>query len=457
MISRRQFTFGLAALSAGSTAFSGLANATGAYGKGSLKTAAGFGKLKPDPKGLLDLPEGFSYQIISQLGNPMSDGLHVPDKADGMGCFRLDDNRVVLVRNHELKPGDLSKQHDTIATHKTTHAFDTNAAGTALPGGTSNIVYNMVSGEVENEFISLCGTIRNCSGGITPWNTWLTCEESVAVPSAENGKSHGWVFEVPATAEQLIAQEPLKAMGRFNHEAAAVDPESGIVYMTEDRGDSLFYRFIPAVPGKLSEGGRLQALVIKGRPQFDSRNWASVTMPAAQWFDAEWIDLDNPESPGDDLRQRGYADGAALFARGEGIHWGEGELYFCCTNGGNKQLGQIMRYQPSSAEGTDGEKAKPGRIQLFLESTDEALFNFGDNLTVAPFGDLIVCEDQYTDIVDNHLRGVTPEGRVYNLARLRTQTELAGACFSPDGSTLFVNLYAPAKTLAITGPWSVRS
>jgi hypothetical protein len=113
-----------------------------------------------------------------------------------------------------------------------------------------------------------------------------------------------------------------------------------------------------------------------------------------------------------------------------------------------------MRYQPSVHEGTNQEAGKPGRIQLFLESEDKSLFNFGDNLVVTPFGDLIVCEDQYTDVVDNHLRGVTLEGELYNFARLHEQTELAGACFSPDGSTMFVNVYSPTKTLAIEGPWS---
>ena len=169
-------------------------------------------------------------------------------------------------------------------------------------------------------------------------------------------------------------------------------------------------------------------------------------MPLATWFDVEWIVLDNPESPNDDLRARGYEKGAALFARGEGIHWGEGELYFCCTNGGQKQLGQVMKLVPSA----DG---KQDKLQLFLESEDKNLYNFGDNLTVCPNGHLLVCEDQYTDIVDNHLRGVTPNGEVYNFAKLHAQTELAGACFSPDGNTLFVNIYSPTKTLAITGAW----
>lgn len=113
-----------------------------------------------------------------------------------------------------------------------------------------------------------------------------------------------------------------------------------------------------------------------------------------------------------------------------------------------------MRYKPSASEGQAGEADAPGRLQLFVESTSTAMLNFGDNLTVAPNGHLIVCEDQYTDVVDNHLRGITPQGAVYSFARLHAHTELAGACFSPDGRTMFVNLYSPAKTLAITGPWN---
>ncbi len=112
-----------------------------------------------------------------------------------------------------------------------------------------------------------------------------------------------------------------------------------------------------------------------------------------------------------------------------------------------------MRYRPSSREGQSDESDRPGRLQLFVESTDGSQLNFGDNLTVAPNGHLLVCEDQYTDGAVNHIRGVTPDGGLYPFARIRIATEPAGACFSPDGRTLFVNLYAPTRTLAISGPW----
>jgi secreted PhoX family phosphatase len=251
----------------------------------------------------------------------------------------------------------------------------------------------------------------------------------------------------------MVNAIPIKAMGRFNHEAACVDPRTGIVYMTEDRNDSLIYRYIPNQKANLQSGGRLQALVITQQPKFDTRNWHSGSMPLNQEMAVEWIELDHTESPNDDLRLRGFNAGAALFARGEGIHWGDNELYFCCTNGGAKKLGQIMRYVPSLVEGSPSENKRPGKLSLFVESEYPQTMNFADNVTVAPNGHLIVCEDQYTVRTENHIKGVTPDGKTYDFARVRLQTEPAGACFSPDGRTLFVNLYSPTTTVAITGPW----
>lgn len=398
---------------------------------------AGYGPLVPDPDGLFDLPQGFSYRVISKLGDMMDDGLTVPDAADGMGCFDLGGGKLALVRNHELMP-------DKDPGGKIPFGYDT-IDGKVMAGGTTTLVLDAATLAVEQQYRSLAGTIRNCAGGVTPWGSWLTCEEAVVPVTDRNKKSHGWVFEVPADAGKLVNPAPLTAMGRFNHEAAAVDPRTGHVYMTEDRGDSLLYRFIPNVPGKLAEGGRLQALALVDGTA-DSRNWEGGAIETGVMKAVRWIDLDNVEAPEDDLRKRGAAQGAVLFARGEGIHMGDGEMYFCCTNGGAAKLGQVFRLRPGKAGGPDA-------LSLFFESTSPDQFNYGDNLTVANNGHLIVCEDQYTDVVDNHLRGITPQGEAYPFARLRVQTEPAGACFSPDGRVLFVNSFSPAMTVAITGPW----
>jgi secreted PhoX family phosphatase len=445
MINRRHF-----GLSATGLAFAGLAE----LAAGGAARVAGYGPLVADPAGMLDLPRGFAYRVIASRGDAMTDGLRVPDRADGMGAFRLDADRTILVRNHELSAKALADGPSPKAGRGAATAFDRNPDGQALPGGTTTLIYNHRTGRTETQWLSLAGTIRNCAGGTTPWGSWLSCEEDMTRAGEKVGEDHGWVFEVPAGKKGLAEPLPLKAMGRFNHEAAAVDPATGIVYMTEDREDGLFYRFLPNARGALHKGGRLQALgLVTALQGSDSRNRKATDFATGVAHRARWIDLDEVESPADNLRQRGHRKGATLFARGEGVHFGRGELFFCCTSGGQAKLGQVMRYRPSRFEGQAGEAGEPGRLALFVESRDAAAFNYGDNLTVAPNGHLIVCEDQYTPIVQNHLRGVTPAGALYDFARLRWQTELAGACFSPDGKTLFVNVYSPTRTLAITGPW----
>jgi secreted PhoX family phosphatase len=402
---------------------------------------AGYGPLKTDPNGILDLPEGFSYHILSRLGDAMSDGGTVPDKADGMGCFQLDQGELALVRNHELVPTDS-------AGGPIAKGFGMRN-GEFVPGGTTHIVLDAGTLAVKRQFRSLGGTIRNCSGGVTPWNSWLTCEESPTGPGQRFGdglsRNHGWVFDVPAAATGLEAAEPLTGLGRFNHEAACVDPITGVVYQTEDRDNSVLYRFLPDEPGNLRTGGRLQAMQIEGLR--DTRNWAEISMAVGQTFQVNWIDLVDVGAPEDDLRHRAAAAGASLIARGEGIHMGVDDLYVCATSGGAKRLGQIFRLIPGRGRSDD-------RIELFFESESAEQFNYGDNLAVAPNGHLVVCEDQYTDIVDNHLQGITPDGLAYKLGRLRLQTELAGACFSPNGKWMFVNAYSPTLTFAITGPWN---
>ncbi len=417
-----------------------------------------YGPLVKDPAGILDLPEGFTYKIISRTGEKMSDGLLVPDRPDGMAAFPGSEDRVILIRNHELMPtqaGPFGKDGALADNVPKNKIYDL-GGGAALicPGGTSTLIINEETLEVEKSFLSLAGTLNNCSGGPTPWGSWISSEE-IFIPKGYDiyQKAHGYNYEVPASEKiGLTTPVPLKAMGRFRHEAIGVDPATSIVYQTEDLNDGLIYRFLPDYPGELHKGGRLQALVIKGHQRFDTRNWETNSFPLNVPLEVEWVELNPADSPNDNLRFRGALQGAAVFARGEGMWFQDGECYFACTNGGRKKLGQIFRYLPSPFEGTDRESEQPGTLELFLQPDDSDLARSADNLTVAPWGDLILCEDN----IRPFLFGVTPEGNIYKLARnVGFDSELTGCVFSPSGRTLFVNIQVAGLTLAIQGPWKV--
>lgn len=425
-----------------------------------------FGRVIPDPHNLLSLPEGFKYRVISFAGDAMDDGLLVPDKPDGMATFAGPDGLTILVRNHEIEPrqqGPFGEDAELLATVDQTKLYDLGDKDKKpCNAGTTTVVYDTRRQQVVRQFMSLAGTIRNCAGGPTPWGTWITCEEATDVigvnhidegPAILCQQNHGYNFEVPASTRMaLTPAHPLKAMGRFRHEAVAVDPHSGIVYQTEDLEDGLIYRFIPRVPGRLAEGGKLQALALIDRPSTDTRNWATpADFTPGERHAVVWIDLDNVDSPEDDLRHRGFAAGAARFARGEGMWYSKGDIYFACTKGGKSKLGQLWKYTPAEFEGLANASYDHGTLELFVEPGDSQLVANADNLTASPWGDLVVCEDREGPEV--RLVGVTPGGRCYTFAQNHAHTEFSGACFSPDGSTLFVNLQHKGMTLAITGPW----
>jgi secreted PhoX family phosphatase len=417
-----------------------------------------FGPLIPDPKGVLDLPMGFEYRIVARAGHEMTDGFFVPDQQDGMAAFPGPGGLTILICNHEVSSGRAGR-HGAFGSNNELFGkldpglvYDAGKNGTPCLGGTTSMVYDTQNRRLVRSFLSLAGTVRNCAGGPTPWSSWITCEETVERASGTLAKDHGYCFEVPATPNPAVAKPaPLKAMGRFNHEAVAVHPASGIVYQTEDRSDGLIYRFIPTARGRLADGGRVQALGIKNQAPMDTRNWDDQRVQPGSTHEVAWIDLDDVDSPDDDLRRRGFAKGAARFARGEGMWYGRNALYFACTNGGRNRRGQIWRYTPSPYEGAANEGSAPGKLELFIEPNDGALVENADNVTVTPWGDLILCEDGPGE---QYLVGVTPEGKIYKFGRNAIgRSEFAGATFAPDGSTMFVNMQGEGMTLAITGPW----
>ena len=470
-VSRRTFLRNAAATT---TAFSALSSLAACGPKvlqaNYLNQVQGYGPLMRDRQGLIDLPRGFSHQVISETGHEMSDGLLVPGDPDGMAAFEREDGKIALVRNHELWPGqtDVSafgESAERLGRIDRTKVWDFTPTGAPQLGGTTTLVLDPDTLNVESEFMSLAGTYNNCAGGPTPWGSWLTCEETIEQVGDNANRDHGYVFEVPSSANGLVEPIPIRSMGRFMHEAVAIDPRTGIAYQTEDYfgGPALFYRYIPDFPGELWRGGRLQGLVVRGRPGMDMRNWTPGDGPQrGEWLDIEWMDIQDIDNPDNDLAGRHIALGAAHFTRGEGCWYGgDGDIYFTTTDGGPLQSGQIWKYRPSASEGTSGEASSPGQLQLYIETDDTRVLEWCDNITFAPWGDLIVAEDGPDE---QYIRGVTPQGRVYTIARNadggddNNFSEFCGLCFSPDGSTLFVNVQKrPGRTFAIRGPWAERS
>lgn len=425
--------------------------------------AVGFGPLRRDPAGLLDLPAGFRYVVLSTTGQEMADRLLVPSYCDGMACFTGPNGEWLLVRNHELTPdlsalGPFGPGNGRLDRIDPSRLYDRGSGVTPSLGGCTTLVVDPATMTLTRQFLSLAGTLRNCAGGPTPWGTWITCEEDLALPGkGKKGiidQAHGFAFEVPVTITPgLVAPLPLTAMGRFRREAVCIEPRSGIVYQTEDQPEGVFYRFIPTVPGALHQGGRLQALTLPGYGSGDTSNWQTQTMPVAATRACGWVDVtDLTEAPA----RQAAAAGAVRFTRGEGCWFADGAAWFTCTDGGRQRKGQIWRYQPSPNEGTAEEVQQPGQLTLIAEPNDGHAMENIDNLTVAPWGDLICAEDSSGNDLEagNRIIGVTRDGRCYPLAlNALNRSELAGVCFSPDGRWLFANIFHPGCTLAITGPW----
>jgi hypothetical protein len=498
---RRQF-FARSAMAAGASTLGGglfdalVARAAYAQGPKDTNQRAGYGPLQLAGDDLA-LPAGFQYRVISNEGDPMDDGFPTPKAMDGMATFPLPNGNVLLVRNHEdgqaantLRPrpaGSTSTSAGILNGRLETHygprafAFDTYAVG-----GTATLE---VEPHGERRLVrhhwSLVGTLRNCAGGPTSWGSWLTCEETLESTSATGyGQNHGYIFEVPIDTLPGTPAQPvaLKHLGRFAHEAVAVDPATGIVYETEDQGDgSGFYRFVPSAkptqPGALAvTSGVLQMLKVIAAPGYETAINQTVGVP----LPVAWVTIADPDPlpvsvvvpaqgtiPSQTLSAvflQGLAAGGARFRRLEGCWQGNGRIFFISTNGGNMGFGQVWMYDPMAET-----------LTLVVESPNHDVFDGPDNVCVSPRGGLVFCEDATGA---QHVRGISPSGEVFDLARnLRNTLEFAGACFSPDGRTLFLNLYGRgserttlpfrgavqipvgperferAATVAIWGPW----
>lgn len=422
----------------------GSATPAHARGLGRRRPFGGYGDLIADPAGLIDLPKGFSYKVFSREGEPLSHGGKVPGSHDGMGAFSAGLYGTWLVRNHEIEGEDVSEDGVTPVAHLRGRVYDPEAVG----GTTTLLVLH--DRQLLLDYVSLSGTSNNCAGGPTPWRTWLTCEETLEVLS----KPHGYVFEVDPWRGGN--PKPIVGMGRFEHEAVAFS-RRGVAYLTEDAGEphGCVYRFEPkrplAGPGSLHAGGTLTAMSVVGV----GSDLSAVQQPG-QVFRVRWVPIWNPDPGASDtsVREQAISAGATPIPKAEGI-WTDtdGSIWFVSSRGDGPlaedqedrsaglHSGQIWRLDPQRDS-----------IELVVLFKHGSSYDGPDNITVTPHGYALACTDGEDD---QWLVGIDEAGGTFPFAlNAASDAEFAGATFSPDGHTLFVNIQdAPALTLAIWGPW----
>ena len=426
------------------------------------KTAPGYGPLVDDAEGRLALPAGFSYLLVAQSGvTTLETGELTPDRPDGTANFEGRHGGSILINNHEISaPGGNPVPH-----------LDGLVYDTGAWGGTTNIEVDRHGNRIR-EYVSLAGTHNNCAGGQTPWHTWLSCEETEDVPTATNGltQRHGYVFDVdPYDKRRNQNPKPIKALGRYAHEAVVVDPKRHQLYLTEDAGNpnGLIYRFTPprsALPlrrGSLGQLGDTDG-TLEAMRAFDYGTLVpdlSVSQVGTT-YDVEWATVPDRDANAVSTRKQFNVAGGTGAPGGdvtrsrklEGAWWGHDGAFI---------VSSFARNSDGSAAQHDGQVwfLDPHRDTITLvlqfaytpgdQDTDE---DGPDNITVSPFGGVILAEDGEGL---QHLVGADDRGKAFFFARnqLAGSEEFTGPNFSHDKKILFANVQVPGHVFAIRGPF----
>ena len=358
--------------------------------------ALGGGLLPPDANGVR-LPVGFSSRIVARSGEAAANGgayLWHP-APDGGACYVTPDNGWVYACNSEV--GDSA-------------------------GGVGALKF-AADGTIIDSYRILDGTNVNCAGGPTPWSTWLSCEEH----------DLGLVWECnPLEAGQGIARP---AMGTFAHEACAVDPIGKHIYMTEDKGgESGFYRYTPTAYPDLSDGV-LEILEVLGDPTTGRKR-------------VIWHRVPNPNPAAGETPCRSQIATSYKFARGEGMYYHDGVIYFTTTSDD-----RVWAY-----------RCRDAAIEIFydaqarLDAGLDAPLHDPDNVVVDSSGFVYVTEDSD----DLQMVMLTPDGTPLPLLQLigHDNSEVTGCAFSPDGTRLYFSSQrgtagesAAGITFEISGPF----
>ncbi|MEQ6901580.1 alkaline phosphatase PhoX [Nocardioides sp. YIM 152588] len=444
-----------------------------------------FPPLVDDPAGILALPPGFRYVVMNRAGETtLETGEPCPNNHDGTAAFGRG-RASYLILNHECDAGD-----PLGVPHRPGTVYDPGATG----GGGCTVIRTDGHGTNLGQFVALSGTISNCAGGPTPWGTWWTCEEDTARAgddwedddhgaSGVYEKDHGYVFEVHGDGEGHPV--PLKALGRYDHEACAISKDRRHVFLSEDADEpnGLFFRWTgprhykvgPSSWKELAKQhfGTLAAMAIlldDGSVLPDVAYLTSSQL--GRPFKVTWVPVPDRDAADTSVREQ-FADGEVTRGRKfEGV-WGTSKGVYVVNSyafekgvdlpadavphsgmvwfyDDEEETIQLVNYFPYQAYAEE-EVPEPAFADL--------TFDGPDNVTVTPWGSLVLAEDGSGA---SHVLSSTPGGPTYAIARNMINlgdeaepefSEFTGPTFDSAGRVLYVNIQEPGMTLAITGPW----